>query len=98
MKHLAEQVRTRLISQLINGVSNVLNKLLKYINGTLILTLFCTIISYSACYLGLKFKQSTIIIIRGEISNIIVIIYKWFISIELPQTSRCCGLIIIIFY
>ena len=40
MKHLAEQVRTRLISQLINGVSNVLNKLLKCINGTLILTFF----------------------------------------------------------
>ena len=35
-----EQVRIRLISRLINGISRVLQKLLKYFNGTIILTSF----------------------------------------------------------
>ena len=40
LKHLLDQVRIRLISQLINDISRVLQKLLKYFNGTLILTFF----------------------------------------------------------
>ena len=36
----AGQVRMRLISQLINGISRVLQKLLKYFNGTIISTFF----------------------------------------------------------
>ena len=38
MRHLADQARSRLISQLINCTSGVLLKLLQYFNGTLILT------------------------------------------------------------
>ena len=38
MKQFADQVRIRLISQFINGISRVLQKLFKYFNGTLILT------------------------------------------------------------
>ena len=38
MKHLAVQARIRLISQLINGISRVLQKLLKYFNSILFLT------------------------------------------------------------
>ena len=40
IKHLLDQVRVRLISKLINGISRVLQKVLKYFNGTLILTFF----------------------------------------------------------
>ena len=40
IKQLAEHVKMRLISQLINGISRILQKLLKYFNGTIILTLF----------------------------------------------------------
>ena len=40
IKHLLGQVRIRLISQLINGIVRVLQKLLKYFNHTLILTFF----------------------------------------------------------
>ena len=35
-----EQVRRRLISQLINGISRVLQKLIQYLNGTIISTAF----------------------------------------------------------
>ena len=35
-----DQVRIRLISQLINGASRVLQQLFKYFNGTIILTFF----------------------------------------------------------
>ena len=41
IKQFTEQVRIRLILQLINGISKVLQKLLlKYFNGTIILTSF----------------------------------------------------------
>ena len=38
--HFLDQVKSRLISQLINGISRVLQELLKYFNGTAILTFF----------------------------------------------------------
>ena len=37
---MLDQVKIRLISKLINGISKVLQKLLKYFNGTLTLTFF----------------------------------------------------------
>ena len=40
IKQFADKVRIRLISQLINGISRVLQKILKYCNGTIILTSF----------------------------------------------------------
>ena len=39
-QQFAEQVRMILISQLINGISRFLQKLLKYFNGAIILTFF----------------------------------------------------------
>ena len=45
IKHLLGQVRIRLISQLINDISRVLQKLLKYFYGILILTLI--VLSFS---------------------------------------------------
>ena len=38
--HLLHQVKPKPISQLINGISRILQKLLKYFNGTAILTSF----------------------------------------------------------
>ena len=38
--HFADQVKMRLISQLIKGTSRVLQKLLKYFNGAIVLTSF----------------------------------------------------------
>ena len=38
--HFIDQVKSRLISQLINGISRVLQNLLKYFNETAILTSF----------------------------------------------------------
>ena len=38
--HFLDQVKSRLISQLINGISRVVQMLLKYFNGTAILTSF----------------------------------------------------------
>ena len=40
IKHLLDEVKIILISQLINDISRVFWKLLKYFNGTLILTIF----------------------------------------------------------
>ena len=39
----ADQVKIRLISQLINDISRFLQKLLKFFNGTIILTAFVTL-------------------------------------------------------
>ena len=39
---ILDQVKTNSISQLINGISKVLQKLLNYFNGTAISTFFCT--------------------------------------------------------
>ena len=40
----SEQVKIRFISQLINGISSVLEKLLKYFNGTAISTSFSVLL------------------------------------------------------
>ena len=40
VKQFVDQVRIKLISQLINGISRVLQKLLRYFNGTIISTSF----------------------------------------------------------
>ena len=40
IKQFADQIRIRLISQLVNGISSVLQKLLKQFNGIL-LSIFC---------------------------------------------------------
>ena len=45
--------KIRLTSQLINGISSVLQKLLKYFSGTIISTFFVLTLS---CYLYVRFK------------------------------------------
>ena len=45
IKHLLDQVRIRLILQLLNGFSRVLQKFFKYFNGDLILTFFVSLFS-----------------------------------------------------
>ena len=40
IKQFVDQVRIRLISQLLNDISKVLQKLMKYFNGTIILIFF----------------------------------------------------------
>ena len=52
MTKFADQVKIRLTSQLIKGISRVLQKLLKYFNGTIISTLF---ISPSSSYWPVNF-------------------------------------------
>ena len=45
IKYFADKVRIRLLLQLSNGISRVLQKLLKYFTGTLVLTSFPPLIS-----------------------------------------------------
>ena len=40
IKQSGEQIRIRLISQLMNDISIILKKLLRYFNGTILSTLF----------------------------------------------------------
>ena len=52
--HFVDQVRMGLVSQLINGISRVLQKVLKYFNGTITVTFFVSLASVSAvifCYI-----------------------------------------------
>ena len=56
IKHLLDQVKIRLISQLIYGILRVLQKLRKYFNGTVILT-FCTMISVVPATFVLNLKK-----------------------------------------
>ena len=78
----------RLFSQLINGISRGIQKLLKYFNGTAISTFFCIIIIRSIfCYFNLGFE-------RFRFSCIII----WLISIMFPYTSSCFWIIITVFY
>ena len=64
-KQFADQNRTRLILQLINGISRVPRKLTRYFNGTIISTsLVCVIIVCLGGYFYYKSKRNTIIINR----------------------------------
>ena len=61
IEHTADHVRMKLISQLINGISKVLLKLLKYFNGTLFLTLFAPLSPIFPAIFCAKFKRSTVV-------------------------------------
>ena len=56
--HSAEQVRMRLISQLINCISRVLQKLLKCFNGTIIWTAFVASFPVEAIIFSLKLNEA----------------------------------------
>ena len=73
-----DQVKSRLISQLINGISRVLQELLKYSNGTAILTFFILLeAGVFPVILDLYLNDSD------------CYIFIWIISVILPQTSWC---------
>ena len=57
IKHVADQVKIRLISQLINGISNVLQKVLKYFNGALILTFFVPLFPVLSAFFVLNLSE-----------------------------------------
>ena len=67
-------LQTKLKKILINGISRVLQKLLKYFNDTII---FCL-----TCYFLFIIKWSIIRIMRNV--NNSAIVYKWLISVVLP--------------
>ena len=54
--HFSGQVKMRLISQLIKGISRVLQKLLKYINDTIISTPFLPLVAVLPVIFLFKFK------------------------------------------
>ena len=58
----ADQVKTRLISQLIKGLSRVLQKLLNYFNGTIILTSFVRSSPVSPVIFSLKLNKSVVLV------------------------------------
>ena len=61
MMQVDDHVIIRLISKVVKGISRVLQKLLKYFNGTAILTSFVLpAAGFFLCYFYIKFKQCTI--------------------------------------
>ena len=56
-KKYADEVRIRLAPPLINGISKVLKKLLRYFNGTIISIIVCSIISCLTCYFCLNLND-----------------------------------------
>ena len=71
----------RLISQLVNGSSRVLQKLLIYFSGTSISTFFVPSSPVKPIIFLFKFKRSAI---TRKISNIASSSQSWFVSIVLP--------------
>ena len=56
MRQVDNHVKMKLISQLIKGISRVLQKLLKYFNGTVISTIFLLPAAGFSCYFYLRFE------------------------------------------
>ena len=66
VKHLLDQVRIKLISQSIYVISRVLQKLLKYFNGTLILTLFVPSFSVLPAIFVLNLNEAQLLLSVGK--------------------------------
>ena len=66
IKHLAGQVRIRLILQLIKSISKVLQKLLKYFNGTIILTFFLPAFPVQPSVFVLNLNQALLLSAAGK--------------------------------
>ena len=90
---MLNQLKIRLISQLIKGISRVLQELLKCFN----IFIFLTISSCFTCKFLFRFKRSTVII-SSKISDSTKISQSWFIAIIVPETSWCFLVIIAILY
>ena len=70
------QVRIRLISQLINGILKVPQKLLKYFNGTIILTFFLPLFPILPVIFGLNSNEALLILPAGK-STIAALAFKY---------------------
>ena len=70
------QVRIRLISQLINGILKVPQKLLKYFNGTIILTFSLPLFPILPVIFGLNSNEALLILPAGK-STIAALAFKY---------------------
>ena len=83
---LTDQDRTRLISQLINGISRVFRKVLKYFNITIISTFFVPPFPVCPAICCLNLNELLLLLLSGK--SIISSYYlELVISIALLQTS-----------
>ena len=65
-KHVVDQVRIRLISQLINCISRVFQNLLKYFNGTLVLTFLALLFPVPPAIFVLKLNDALLLLSVGK--------------------------------
>ena len=73
-KNFFDQVTTRLISQIINRISSVLQKLLRCFNGTNYFNTFCAITSCLPCYVLFKLEENSITVITRKTNNNVIIV------------------------
>ena len=66
-----DQVHIRLVSQFINGISRVIQKLLRHFNVIIISVSFMASFSVLPCYYFFKFEGNTITVICRELKNIV---------------------------
>ena len=64
----ADQVRIRLISQLINGISTVLQKLLKCFNGTITLRSFSPLFFIPPAISVLNLNEALLLLSAGKLA------------------------------
>ena len=64
----ADQVRIRLISQLINGISTVLQKLLKYFNGAITLKSFSPLFFILPAISVLNLNEALLLLSAGKLA------------------------------
>ena len=66
LKQFADQVRIRLILQLINSISRVLQKLLRYFNSTIILTSFVPPLPDLPTIFVLNLNEALLLLLAGK--------------------------------
>ena len=66
LKQFADQVRIRLILQLINSISRVLQKLLRYFNSTIILTSFVSPLPDLPNIFVLNLNEALLLLLAGK--------------------------------
>ena len=76
----SDQDKTRLIPQLISGISRVSRKLLKHFNDTAISTSF--VLPAAGFF-------PVILILKANGSDCVIVLMIQIISVILPQTSKC---------
>ena len=68
-KHFTNQVRIKLILQLVNDISMFHQKLLRYFNGTIISAFLVVTQPVRPVIFSLNFKRNTVIIINRKMNN-----------------------------